>query len=88
MLVHELFEQRVVLDEDIIVYKNPTHSELKTLAQKFGSLRGMCDCENGPLYVWNAHANVHHTMHKYLGHHEVYLSSMITATLLKNAKIN
>lgn len=73
MFISELFEQRVVLDDDIVVYKNPTHTELKALVTKYHNLRGMCDIENGPLYVWDAYANVHHTMHKYLNHHEVYL---------------
>lgn len=72
MKYQELLERRIVLDPDrngrpLIIYENPSHTELRKLLDQYGELRGSASAD-GSFYVWSAHDWVHHTIGKYLGH--------------------
>lgn len=77
-----LVEKRVALghegNKEVAIYENPTKSELRRLLVRYGELRGMVEPE-GSFYVWPASEWVHHTIHKWVGHHRYYLYFATTA---------
>jgi hypothetical protein len=67
MKINEIIvERRQVLDPErsLIVWENPSYSELRDLINQFGELRGGADA-NGPLVVWDAASWVHSTVGQY-----------------------
>lgn len=67
-------ERRIELDPDrhMIVWENPSGAELRRVLDQFGEARGGSGPDM-PLYVWDAHQWVHHTIQKYVGHLPYYL---------------
>jgi hypothetical protein len=67
-------ERRIELDPNhqMTVWENPSSVELRRVLDQFGEARGGSG-PGMPLYIWDAHTWVHHTVQKYVGHLPYYL---------------
>jgi hypothetical protein len=63
----DLLEKRIVLDPErgMMVYENPSATELRRVLDETGQLRGMA-APHGSLYVWDAYAWTHAEIEKYV----------------------
>lgn len=58
-------EMKIVrLDNDIIVYKNPTQLNISEYSKKVSQIRGTI--RDDDLYIWDAHDATHHNIDKQL----------------------